>query len=269
VVSNINFIGDVVIEKKVVLLNALRKKIKEKKSSTGSWLQLADASVAEIMANSGYDWLAIDLEHGIINAESLVNLCRAIELHGTLPLVRLSGGSRAECKQALEAGAAGVILPMVKSCQDVESVLDNCRWPPLGTRGVGFSRSNMFGKYFNESKYIAANPFFVPMIENVEAVDDLDNICSTDGVDALFVGPYDLSASLGCLGDFESDIFKNVMEQILKKGIEYNVPVGMHVVDPNPTKLQNLVNEGFRFNAFSIDSVFLLEASRRPIIVEN
>ena len=86
-VSNINFIGDVVIEKKVVLLNTLRKKIKERKSSTGSWLQLADASAAEIMANSGYDWLAIDLEHGIINAESLVNLCRAIELHGTLPFV--------------------------------------------------------------------------------------------------------------------------------------------------------------------------------------
>lgn len=257
------------IEKKVALLNALRKKMEDGKSSVGSWLQLADGSVAEIMANAGYDWLVVDLEHGIINSESLVNLCRAIELHGTLPLVRLSGGGKAECKQALEAGAAGIILPMVTSCQDVENALDNCRWPPLGTRGVGFSRSNMFGEYFEESKYIAASPLFVPMIENVQAVDDLDNICSLDGVDALFIGPYDLSASLGCLGDFESSTFKNVIEKILKKGIEYDVPVGMHVVDPNPIKLQNLINEGFRFNAFSIDSVFLLGACRRPIIVEN
>lgn len=254
------------INKKNNLIKDLRKTLLSGGISIGSWLQIPDTSVAEIMSDAGYDWLAIDCEHGLFNLQTIVEICRAIELHETLPLVRLPNWERSNCKSALEAGAAGVIVPMVENAQDVEEALNNCRWPPNGSRGVGFSRSNMFGKYFESSRKIAETPIFVAMIENKNAVMDIDKILAVDGLDAIFIGPYDLSASLGCIGDFTTDTFNESLNSILKSAAQLNVPVGIHVVDPDLEQLSERIRSGFRFNAYSVDAVFMREACKNPIL---
>ena len=126
----------------------IRQRLRSGGHSIGSWIQIPHGSVAEIMGQAGYDWVAVDLEHGSISVQQLPGLFRALELGGTLPLVRLAQGHPKDCKQALDAGAGGVIVPAVESAAQLNQVRDACRWPPTGTRGVGFSRANLFGKHF-------------------------------------------------------------------------------------------------------------------------
>lgn len=230
-------------------------------ASVGSWMQLCDGSVAEIMGQSGYDWVAVDLEHGSFSLHQLPNIFRALELGETLPLVRLAQGHVKDCKQALDAGAAGVIVPMVESAEQLQMVKNACSWPPSGTRGVGFSRANLFGKNFVAYNEEAQSPFFVAMIEHVRAVENLESILSVKGLDAILVGPYDLSASMGMTGKFEEPLFEKVMSRILALCGQYQVPAGIHVVQPDIKMVDKRIAEGYRFIAYSIDSVFLREAS--------
>ena len=133
-------------------IKKIRNKLLNSNSSfsIGSWMQLSDASIAEIMGQSNYDWVAIDLEHGSIDISQLPDIFRALELGETLPLVRLAEGHPKDCKQALDAGAGGVIVPMVEDAGQLKLIKDFCRWPPSGRRGVGFSRANLFGKFFED-----------------------------------------------------------------------------------------------------------------------
>lgn len=230
-------------------------------ASVGSWMQLSDGSVAEIMGQSGYDWVAVDLEHGSFSLHQLPNIFRALELNGTLPLVRLAQGHVKDCKQALDAGAAGVIVPMVESAEQLEMVKNACSWPPSGTRGVGFSRANLFGKNFITYNEEAQKPFLVAMIEHINAVENLGSILKVKGLDAILVGPYDLSASMGITGNFEEPLFEKVMSRILALCEQNRVSAGIHVVQPDIKLVNRRISEGYRFIAYSIDSVFLREAA--------
>lgn len=242
---------------KLFKIQNLREILKAGNLSIGSWIQIPNGSIAEILGKSGYDWVAVDLEHGSISTDQLPDLFRAIELGGTLPLARLAEGSVKDCKQALDAGAAGVIVPMVESASQLLAVRDACCWPPAGKRGVGFSRANLFGRNFHNYRLEAQSPFMVAMIEHVRAVDALKEILAVDGLDAILVGPYDLSASMGMTGSFDSPEFKMHMERILTLATEAGVPAGIHVVDPDESALRARIAEGYRFLAYSIDSVFL------------
>lgn len=187
-------------------IQTLRKILSKGESSIGSWMQIPHASVAEIMGRAGYDWVVVDMEHGAISVHQLPDLFRALELGNTLPLVRVSQGTEKDCKQALDAGAGGVIVPMIKNAEQLERVRDIIRWPPAGKRGVAFSRANLFGKYFDEYIDEAQHPLLVAMIEHVHAVRNLDDILKVEGLDAILVGPYDLSASMGLTAKFEEQI---------------------------------------------------------------
>ncbi len=227
-------------------------------------MQLPNASVAEIMGQAGYDWVAIDLEHGAFGLHVLPDVFRALELGNTLPLVRLAHGHPKDCKHALDAGAGGVIVPMIESGEQLATMRDACRWPPAGRRGVGFSRANLFGKHFDDYRNEAQQPLLIAMIESRAAVDNLDEILAVDGLDALFIGPYDLSASLGRTAEFETAEFKAVMKKILSLAERTAVPCGIHVVDADPRQLDRRLKEGYRFVAYSIDAVFLNGAAQKP-----
>lgn len=238
-------------------IRIIRQSLQEGRHSIGSWMQIPHPSVAEIMGQAGYDWVAVDLEHGSIGLHQLPDLFRALELGGTLPLARLAQGHPKDCKQALDAGAGGVIVPMVESAEQLTQVRDACRWPPAGTRGVGFSRANLFGKNFNAYAEEAHSPFLVAMIEQISAVDNLDKILEVNGLDAILIGPYDLSASMGLTAKFEATEFVSTMNRIRTLCSNYNIPCGVHVVMPDPTALKQRIADGYRFIAYSIDAVFL------------
>jgi 2-dehydro-3-deoxyglucarate aldolase len=247
--------------KRIEKIHAIRNNLKSGSVSIGSWMQLPNASVAEILGQAGYDWVAVDLEHGTFCNHQLPDIFRALELGGTLPLVRLAHGHPRDCKDALDAGAGGVIVPMVESAEQLQIVRDACCWPPSGTRGVGFSRANLFGKNFDEYNSEAQAPLLVAMIEHVRALNQLDEILQVDGLDAILVGPYDLSASMGKIGQLETTEFMEVMGQIKEKCTQHKKSCGVHVVMPDVNLLDQRIAEGYRFLAYSIDSVFLLKAS--------
>jgi len=245
----------------------IRQSLKEGKPSIGSWIQIPHPSVAEIMGQAGYDWVAADLEHGAIGVHQLPDLFRALELGGTLPLARLAQGQPKDCKQALDAGAGGVIVPMVESASQLEQVRDACCWPPAGVRGVGFSRANLFGKHFEAYIEEAQVPLLVAMIEHVRAVGNLAEILQVSGLDAIMVGPYDLSASMGCTAQFEHPDFEAAMQRIRALAREHHIPCGVHVVMPEPATLEKRIAEGYRFIAYSIDAVFLNKSVSAPCVI--
>ena len=242
----------------------IRKKLQNGGYSIGSWMQIPHSSIAEIMGKASYDWVAVDMEHGAISVHQLPDLFRALELGNTLPLVRLAQGHEKDCKQALDAGAGGVIIPMVESAEQLERVRDACRWPPTGNRGVAFSRANLFGKDFDEYTEEAQQPLLVAMIEHIKSLDNLDDILKVEGLDAILIGPYDLSASMGLTAKFEEKSFLDAMLKIKNKANEAKISCGIHIVDPSKTELKQKINDGYRFIAYSIDAVFLNKIIRNP-----
>ena len=243
----------------------IRRKLDKGGCSIGSWIQIPHSSIAEIIGQAGYDWVAVDMEHGAISTHQLPDLFRALELGGTLPLVRLAHGEPKDCKQALDAGAGGVIVPMVESEEQLIKVRDASRWPPSGSRGVAFSRANLFGKYFHNYMKEAQQPLLIAMIEHFNAVNNLDEILKVEGLDAILIGPYDLSASMGVTSQFDNLEFRNAMESIKRKTELANIPCGVHVVAPSANELQERMTEGYRFIAYSMDSVFLNHSSNNPV----
>ncbi len=249
---------------KLKKIESIRHDLRNKKESIGSWMQIPHASIAEIMGQSGYEWVAVDLEHGAISVHQLPDLFRALELGDTLPLVRLAQGSPKDCKQALDAGAGGVIVPMIENARQLKLIRDACCWPPAGNRGVGFSRANLFGKYFDAYSKEAQSPILVAMIENIEAVNDLEEILQVDGLDALLIGPYDLSASMALTAKFDHPKFIEALNKILSLSISANIPCGIHIVNPSIDELKFRIEEGYKFIAYSIDSVFFNSSAIRP-----
>ncbi|MDC0599158.1 aldolase/citrate lyase family protein [Candidatus Pseudothioglobus singularis] len=248
---------------------SIRKKLKDGNCSIGSWIQIPHSSIAEIMGQSGYDWVAVDLEHGAISLHQLPDIFRALELGNTLPLVRLAHGDFQNCKQALDAGAGGVIVPMIQSAKQLREVRDATRWPPAGNRGVAFSRANLFGKYFNDYIQEASQPMLIAMIEHINAIDELDEILKVKGLDAILIGPYDLTASMGITAQFDHSEFVKVIKNIKDKSDLAQIPCGVHVVEPSVDDLKARVGDGYRFIPYSIDSVLLNHIAIKPDIEEG
>jgi 2-dehydro-3-deoxyglucarate aldolase len=244
--------------------HSLRTRLRSGGATIGSWIQIPHPSIAEIMGQAGYDWVAIDLEHGAIGLHQIPDLCRALELGGTLPLARLACGHSKDCKQALDAGVGGVIVPMIESAEQLTAVRDYCRWPPAGHRGVGFSRANLFGKHFDAYREEAQAPLLVAMIEHIRAVENLDAILQVAGLDAVLIGPYDLSASMGMTAQFDERAFTDALQRIQTLSQHHRVPCGIHVVQPQPMALQQRLSEGYRFIAYSLDAAFLTAAAENP-----
>ena len=242
---------------RLTAIQAIRSRLASGGVSVGSWMQIPHPSVAEIMGQAGYDWVAVDMEHGAIGHHQLPDLFRALELGGTLPLARVAEGQPRDCKQVLDAGAGGVIVPMVESADQLTRVRDACRWPPAGTRGVGFSRANLFGEHFDSYLHEAQAPLLVAMIEHHRAVAGLEAILAVEGLDAILIGPYDLSASMGLTAQFDHPDFCTTMEKIRALAAAKSIPAGVHVVPPSREQLHQRLSEGYRFLAYSIDAVML------------
>ena len=248
-------------------MNAIKKKLKEGQPTIGSWMQLPNISVAEIMGQAGYDWVAIDLEHGSFSLEVLPAVFMALEHGKTVPFARIAQVCKKDIKQALDAGAKGLIFPMIDSAEELRNAISWASYPPYGTRGVGYSRANLFGKYFEKCVPQSTNELvFIAQIEHVNAVEDLDEILAVDRLDGIIVGPYDLSASMGLTAQFEHEKFVQVIRQIEKKAEQWKIPMGLHIVQPDEELLNNKIQEGYQFIAYGIDSLFLYEAAECPTI---
>lgn len=230
----------------------------------GSWMQLADADLAEILGGAGYRWIGLDMEHGTIVDADLPDVCRAVALAGALPLARVATPQAIHCRRALDLGAAGVIIPMISSAAQLAELVAACAWPPAGRRGVGFARANAWGADFDDYAAAAQRTFVVAQIEHADAVAAIDEIVAVPGLDAVMVGPYDLSASLGATGRFDTPAYAAAVERIRAAALRAKVAAGIHVVEPDETALRARVAEGWTFVAYGVDTVFVRRAAAAP-----
>ncbi|MGL1862836.1 MAG: aldolase/citrate lyase family protein [Pseudodesulfovibrio sp.] len=234
--------------------------------SVGSWITLGHPAIAEIMCRAGFDWLAVDLEHSVITLREAEDLIRVINLHGVTSLVRLSDNDSVQIKRVMDAGAGGVIVPMVNSPEEAHYVVESVYYPPRGKRGVGLARAQGYGSNFQGYKtWLDSKPVIVVQIEHIDAVNALEDILAVDGVDGFIVGPYDLSASLGVPGVFDDSRFLDAMERIREVGGASGKVPGIHVVEPDTAATQGRIEEGYRFVAYSLD-VRMLDVSCRKAL---
>ena len=162
--------------KKNLILKKLKKKIKNNNLSIGTWMQIPSADIAEILSGDYFEWLVLDLEHGSYNLNELPDIFRAIELNEKVPFVRMKNTECSDLSQVLDFGAQGIIIPKVEDENELENIIKKTKYPPYGERGVGFSRSNLFGKKFKKIMSDNINPIIVPMIESKKGVDNLEKI---------------------------------------------------------------------------------------------
>lgn len=242
----------------------LRAKIKSRKPTVGAWLQLPSPDVAEIIGRSGYDWAAVDMEHGAMTRSVLPDLFRALECGGTLPFVRVAEAGRENIKAALDSGAKGLILPMIETAEQLELAMAWAHYPPKGCRGVGYCRANEHGRCFDQYLAESGDVFMVAQIEHIKAVDNLEDILALPGLDAIMVGPYDLSGSMGITGQLSHPAMAEAMGRIAALAKRSGVPMGTHVVMPDPAELNVRIKEGYLFLAYGIDAVFLNVAAPCP-----
>lgn len=239
-------------------IKELRLSIKDNKPSVGTWMQIPSAEVAEILSSTNYyDWIVIDMEHGSFSRHELPSIIRAIELNKVLPFVRLQSSNYVSLKEIVDCGFSGYIVPMIESPIQLENIYDQITYPPEGKRGVGFSRSNQYGLNFKEKVENQIQPFLVAMIETQNGLENIEKILDYKYLDAVIIGPYDLSASLNICGQFDNEIFLKAVNYIIDECKRKGIPYGTHLIEPCNTKLKEIIKKGSRFIPFSIDTVML------------
>lgn len=236
---------------------------KKRHAQLGSWITLAHPAIAEIMAKSGFDWLAVDLEHSVITISEAEQLIRVIDLCHVTPLVRLTANDPNLIKRVMDAGAHGIIVPMVNSVKDAQAAIDAVQYPPLGTRGVGLARAQGYGASFHEYKtWLPMHAKIIVQIEHISALENLDDIFSLTGVSGYIIGPYDLSGSMGKPGQFDDAEFVEALRFIRHCADKHGLMGGIHVIEPNISDLKKTIAEGYQFIAYSLD-IRMLDFSAR------
>jgi len=245
---------------------SLKARLRQKEATVGSWITLGHPAVAEIMARSGFDWLAVDLEHSVIGLREAEELIRVIDLCGIAPLVRLSANDPVQIKRVMDAGAHGVIVPMVNSRAEAEAAVAALRYPPAGRRGVGLARAQGYGTRFDEYKaWLEKESLVIVQVEHIQAVANLHEILGVEGVDGFLVGPYDLSGSLGLPGQFDHPSVADALREVMRAAEKHQAVAGYHVVQPQPDRAQEKLREGYKFLAYGVDFLFLGESCRQGL----
>ena len=224
----------------------------------GTWITINSVIVAELLAMRDFDWLCIDLEHSVTDYNEMLSMIAVIQGRGKEAFVRVGDNDSLIIKRALDAGADGIIVPMVKSKEEAQKAVDAIYYPPIGTRGVGLARAQEYGfgfEGYRDSK--SKNIKLIVQIEHIDAINDIEAIIDTEGVDGTFIGPYDLSGSMGKPGQWnEPDVIEALsrFEKVVKTKDKL---IGTHVIEPDQTVLNKKIEEGYNFIAFSLDTLFL------------
>ncbi|MCF6331162.1 MAG: aldolase/citrate lyase family protein [Sulfurimonas sp.] len=242
---------------------SLKNKLKNNELTLGSWVTIGHTAVVDIMASAGFEWLVVDMEHTSIDLSTAHQLISTIQANGMKALVRVSKNEEVIIKRILDMGADGIVVPMVKSRADALEATDYAKYPPVGKRGVGLFRAQKYGLGFDEyKKWVNEELVIIAQIEHIEAVQNIEEIITTDGIDGIVIGPYDLSGSMGYPGEYHREDVKDAISKVLSACKKHKVPSGFHVIESDPTKLQSRIDEGCTFLAYSLDFFFLGDSAR-------
>lgn len=248
-------------------VNTVKQALREGKATVGSWLTLPDPVAALQMASVGFDWLNIDLEHSSIDLQTAAVMCQMIAQSGAVPLMRVPWSNAENVKKALDSGAYGIIFPMQSSRAMVEQSVEWAKYPPQGIRGYGPTLAVLGFETDARTYFETANDetLVVVQIEQVEAVEALDDILSVPGVDVALIGPNDLSASMG-LSPFESHDdprFIETVAHIRERAVAHGVAPGIYAGTPEIGRQR--LDEGFRFVGVSDEAGHMLRGAREAL----
>ncbi|MCS7385235.1 MAG: HpcH/HpaI aldolase/citrate lyase family protein [archaeon GB-1867-005] len=231
--------------------NKLKRMLKKGLNAIGLWVTIDSPDVAELLSNVGFDWLVIDMEHSHLTISDVQNLVQVIDENNTTPIVRTAWNDPVLIKMVLDVGVHGVLVPWVNSREEAELAVKSVRYPPQGIRGYGPRRAAMYGLKLKEYLKTADQEVMViPQIETAKAVDNLEEILSVEGIDAIFIGPYDLAASLGYLGNPSHPVVQEKIKLILDKSRTAGVPAGIFT---SPEEAKRYIEMGFQLIAAGSD----------------
>jgi len=240
----------------------LKKRIKQGEAVNGCWLNLGSALTAEIVGLAGFDWALIDLEHGAGEEKDVLSQLQALEHTGTAAIVRVESAERQRIHRVLDAGAEGVMCPHIDNPAEARMVVNGLRYPPGGSRGVAkMVRAAGFGKNFTEYSNTAnENIVGIVQIETIEALNHLEEIAAIDGIDVLFIGPADLTMSLGIFGQFDHPLYKDALKATVSAAQKAGKATGILLF--NPDDYHVYYEMGIRMIACGADASFVAEGSR-------
>ena len=239
-------------------INNFRSKLKTKNKHTiGFWSQYFNYLSIKTICDLNYDWICLDMEHGIYDFKDISRLTDLIKFKKKFPFVRLSSSNTENIQKALDAGSLGLILPMIENPLHLDSLIKKTVYPPTGNRSVGYSNSNEFGKNLNSDLENKFRPIVIIQIESKLGVENIEEITNQSGIDGILIGPYDLSSSLGCPGDFSNKNYQDALNKIYKVLSKKNIANGYHIVIPEPSELLKRKEEGYNFIAYGTESSFM------------
>lgn len=237
---------------------SIRSRIRKGDVTVGTWVTIGHTSIIEILCDAGFDWLTIDLEHNTIHQETLRHLIIAGQAKGVAMFVRVPKNDEVYIKQALDAGADGLVVPMIDSHEDAIKAVQHAYYPPKGSRGVGLSRAQRYGEAFEEYLgWANTNLTIIAQIEHIDAIEQLEKIASVDEIDALMIGPYDLSASMGYPGQFDRQDVKEAIKKFNIVCKNKEMASGLHIVPIEENRVKSAIIEEYSFIAFGTDFNFL------------
>lgn len=243
-------------------INHFKRALVQDQMQIGVWVGLADSYAAELLATTGFDWLLIDGEHAPNDLRSTLAQLQAVAPYGAHPVVRPPEGSTVLIKQLLDIGAQTLLVPMVETAEQATAVVAATRYPPRGNRGVGsaLARSSRWNQV--EGYLLGADEEICVLlqVESAAALEQVDRIAAVEGVDGVFFGPADLSASMGLLGQpGHPDV-----QQAIARGIAAVRKVGKvaGVLSADQTLARRYIDEGARFVAVAVDTTMLVQAAR-------
>lgn len=248
-------------------MDNFKERLLNKECLFGTWLNLGSHITAEIISGVGFDWVVIDTEHGLGDFGNLICQMQALKGSETVPLVRVAANDPAAIKRTLDAGARGVVIPLVNSAEQAHQAVKAMKYPPAGIRGVASkTRATDFGVNF-KNYFDSANKeiLTIVQIETRQAVDNVADIAAVDGVDMLFVGPLDLTTSLGVQGQLDHDKTQKALEKIEKAAKQNNKILGILVGDTK--QALKFKERGYCFLGVNSEAGLLSTAARE--LVEN
>lgn len=248
-------------------MTALNDKFETETNLVGAWLSIGHPAVAEVTAAQGFDFVLIDTEHTPLGLETVENMSRGVEAANdtTNTIVRVPSNDPVCIKRTLDIGVSGVMVPMIETVDEAKAVVNAVRYPPSGIRGIASGRATKYGDEFKEYVESANESIFTTVqIETQTGLENADAIAAVDGIDALFVGPADLSANLGVFAEWENSRLNEAIDTVVQAAERADVSVGTLVIDP--TDIEMRVRQGFDYLIVGKDTDHLAtrnEAVRR------
>jgi len=236
--------------------NRVKDLLSKGETTVGTWITIGNPDVAEMIAHMGFDWLLFDMEHAPLDIGTVQVLMQATAGTEITPLVRVAWNDLVLIKRALDIGAQGLVIPWVNTEADARRAVEAARYPPKGLRGAGPRRAAMYGLDRNYMADAERNVMIVVQIETPQAVENAEEILKVDGVNAFFIGPRDLSVSMGVQDRRNDQSFDLAIKKVLEVGKRLGVPGGIMCHSTEEIKLA--VSQGFRFIALGSDYDYVI-----------